>query len=132
MTAQSDRAGASMLPIAFAILSAAVVLGIALALLHLRGRSRPPWMIGALHGVLGTAGLATLVLALRGPPRGAEAGVAAFGAIAAVLAAVALAMGLAVVTLARQSRRGVGLAITVHATFAMTAYVLLLAYVSLG
>jgi hypothetical protein len=118
--------------VAVAILSVTVVLGIALAMVHLRGTSRPPWMIGALHGVLGAVGLGTLVLALRGPPRGVQASVASFGGVAAVLAAAALAVGLGVVTLARRSRRGVGLAIAVHFTLAVTAYVLLAAYVSLG
>ena len=121
-----------MLSLALVILSATVVLGIALALLRLRGPSAPPWMIGALHGLLGAAGLATLILALRGPPRGVVTGVASFGAIAAVLAVGALVAGLGIVTLARRSGRGIGLMIAVHGTVAITAYVLLAAYVSLG
>lgn len=120
-----------MLSLAIIILSAAVLAGIVLVLLHLRGVS-PHWIIGALHGAAGAAGLGALILALRGPPRGVLTGVASFGADAAVLAAGALAMGLGIVALARRSRRGVGLAIAVHATLAITAYVLLLAYVSLG
>jgi len=119
-----------MLLVALAILSATVVLGIVLALLHLRGL-HPHWMFGALHGVLGATGLGTLVLALRGPPRGVLTGVAWFGTIAALLAAAALALGLGIVALARRSR-GVGPVIVVHGTLAITAYVLLLAYVSLG
>jgi O-antigen/teichoic acid export membrane protein len=131
MTARPDRTGDRMLPLAFTILSAAVLAGIVLALLHLRG-SPPHWTIGALHGVAGAAALVALLLALRGPPRGELTGVASFGTIAAVLAAIALALGLAVAALARRSHRAVGLAIGVHATLAITAYVLLLAYVSLG
>jgi|HubBroStandDraft_1064217.scaffolds.fasta_scaffold331767_2 hypothetical protein len=120
-----------MLPLAFTIMSAAVLAGIVLALLRLRG-SPPHWAVGVLHGVAGAAGLAALLLALRGPPRGVLTGVASFGAIAAVLAAVALAAGLAVATLTRHSHGAVGPLLAVHATLAITAYVLLLAYVSLG
>lgn len=121
-----------MLSITLVILSATVVLGIALALLHLRGLGKPPWMIGVLHGMFGAAGIAALLLALRGPPRGRLTGVASFGTIAAVVACVALVAGLGVVTLSRRSGRGIGLLIAVHATLAITAYVLLLAYVALG
>jgi hypothetical protein len=121
-----------MLTVALVILSATVVLGIALGLLYLRGGTRPPWMVGVLHGLFGTAGIATLILALRGPPRGLLNGVASFGAIAAVLACVALVAGLGVVTLARWSGCGVGLMIAVHGSLAITAYVLLIAYVALG
>jgi hypothetical protein len=120
-----------MLPLAFMILSAAVAAGIVLALLHLRG-SPPHWTLGALHGVAGAAALVALFLALRGPPRGVLTGVGAFGGIAAVLAAIALVMGLAVAALARLSHAAVKLLIAVHATLAITAYVLLLAYVALG
>ncbi len=119
-----------MLLVALAILSVTVVLGIVLALLYLRGLP-PHWMTGALHGVLGAAGLTTLVLALRGPPRGVLTGVASFGAIAAVLVAGALALGLGIAALVRRSR-SVGPVIVVHGALAITAYVLLLAYVSLG
>jgi len=120
-----------MLSLAFAILSAAVAAGIVLALLHLRG-TPPRGAVGVLHGMAGAAGLLALLLALRGPPRGVLTGVASFGAIAAVVAAVALAVGLVVAALARRSHRAVGLLIGTHATLAITAYVLLIAYVSLG
>ncbi len=120
-----------MLSLALVILSAAALAGIVLALLHLRG-SRRHWMFGALHGVAGAAGLAALLLALRGPPRGVLTGAASFGAVAAVLAAIALAVGLCVAMLARRAHGGTGLVIAVHATLAITAYVILLAYVALG
>lgn len=120
-----------MLSLALIILSVAVLAGIVLALLRLRGVWLH-WIVGALHGVAGAAGLGALVLALRGPPRGVLTGVAPFGVVAAVLAAAALAVGLGIVALARRSPGGSGLLIAVHATLAITAYVLLLAYVSLG
>ena len=120
-----------MLSLALVTLSAAVALGVVRALGHLRG-SPPSWTLGALHGVVGTAGLGALLLALRGPPRGVLTGVTSFGAIAAVLAAGALTVGLGIAVLARRGRGGVGLAIAVHATLAITAYVILLAYAALG
>jgi hypothetical protein len=125
-----------VLSIALITLSVTVALGIALSVLHLRGSSTPHWMprwmISALHGILGAAGLGALILALRGPPRGIQTGVAAFGSVAAVLLASALVVGLGIATLARRSGRGVGLLIAVHGTAAITAYVLLTAYISLG
>jgi hypothetical protein len=120
-----------MLSLAFFILSAAVVFGLVLALLHLRG-SPPAWMVGALHGVIGVAGLGALLLALRGPPRGLQTGVASFGMVAAVLAAIALVVGLLIATFRQRLRGGIGLVIVVHGALAITAYVVLLAYVSLG
>lgn len=119
-----------MLTLAFWILAATVVLGSGLAFVHLRAAKLPPWPIGALHGAAGATGLAVLIFALQGPVRGAEYGVSAFGPAAAVLAALALAVGLVVLLLARRFKRTSGLAIAVHSTIAVTAFVLLLAYVS--
>jgi hypothetical protein len=120
-----------MLALALVILSAAVLFGVVLALLRLRG-SRPAWQVGALHGVTGAAGLGALLLALRGPSRGVLTGVTSFGMAAAVLAAAALAVGLEIAAVGQRLRRGAGLVIAVHGTLAIIAYVLLLAYVSLG
>jgi hypothetical protein len=120
-----------MLLLAFVVLSAVVVAGIVLALLHLRG-VRPHRVVGALHGLAGAAGLAVLLLALRGPPRGVLSGVESFGDVAAVVGVAALVAGLGIVVMARRSWGGVGLVIGVHATLAVTGYVVLLAYVSLG
>ena len=66
-----------MLLLSFVLLLIAALLGTALAALHLRaGNASPPrWPLGALHGLLGAAGLVTLLLALRGPPRGEAMGV---------------------------------------------------------
>lgn len=121
-----------MLTLAFWILAAAVTLGAGLAFMHLRAARIPPWPVGALHGVLGAAGLGVLILALRGPVRGVKYGVSAFGPVAAVLAALALLVGLIVLLLARRFKRATGLAIAVHSTIAVTAFVLLSAYLSLG
>jgi hypothetical protein len=119
----------SMLTLAFWILAATVVLGSGLAFAHLRASRLPPWPVGALHGVAGATGLAVLIMALQGPARGAEYGVSSFGP-AAALVALALLMGLVVLLLARRFKRTSGLAIAIHSTIAVTAFVLLLAYVS--
>lgn len=121
-----------MLTLALGIMSAAVLLGSALALRHLRGTTRPHWAVGALHGLLGLASVAILALALQGPPRGLQAGVGSFGMAAAVLAATAFAVGLILLVLLRARGRIAGLATAVHATLAISAYVVLLAYVALG
>lgn len=121
-----------MLSLAFILLSAAVLAGSVLALLYLRGTAYPRPASGLLHGALGLAGLAALFLALRGPPRGLDAGVGSFGAVAAVLAAAALVLGLSVLALLRYRPQVAALAVVLHAALAITAYVLLLAYVALG
>lgn len=121
-----------MLTLAFWILAAAVTLGVALAFLHLRGTRLPPWQVGGAHGLLGAAGLGALIIALQGPVRGAAYGVSAFGPAAAVLVAMALVLGLAILLMARYFRRRAGLVIAVHGSVAVTAFVLLAAYLSLG
>jgi hypothetical protein len=72
-------------------------------------------------------GLVILLFALRGPARGVAAGVGSFGTTSAVLFAGALLTGIAVLLLRRKA-----VAMSIHAGFAVTAYVLLLAWNSLG
>lgn len=94
---------------------------------HLRGTSRPPLVAGIAHGLVGTVGLAALLLALRGPPRGVAAGAGSFGAVSAVLFAGAVLTGIVMLALRRN-----GAVMAIHAGIAITAYVLLLAWSSLG
>jgi hypothetical protein len=119
-----------MLPLSLSLLLIATLLGIALAALHLRreGRTRPGWQFGALHGSVGVVGLLTLLLALRGPPRGEAMGIEAFGRIAAVLLALAALAGLAMAVGFRRPRRVPGLVIGIHATIAVAGVVVLAAY----
>lgn len=137
-TRPSDRAPTGsglqqLLGFATIVLSAAAALGIALAVLHARaarGRT-PPWSVAALHGLLGLGGLAVLLPALRGPPRGVRMGAEYFGAIAAVLLAAALIAGAGPVV-ARLRRRPVPvLVLGLHATLAIMGLVMLIAYVSM-
>jgi hypothetical protein len=119
-----------MLTGAFTILTAAALFGSLLAVGHLRGGSSPPFLLGALHGLIGLGGLAVLLLSLRqGPARGVEQGAGAFGTIAAALLALAAMAGLTVFARMRVQRRSAGTLIGVHATLAVAGLCLLLAYV---
>ena len=123
-----------MLLTSFAVLTAAALLGIVLAAGHL-GAGRvaaipgPAWV---LHGLLGIAGFAALLLALRGPPRGVTMGVSGFGRFAAVLVAAALLVGLTILR-QRLRRRWIStLTLGVHATLAIAGVVVLAGYVLIG
>jgi hypothetical protein len=119
-----------MLIAAFACLAAAVVLGAALAIMHMRAGTVPavPWPLGALHGLLGIAGLTCLLLSLRGPPRGLDQGVGSFGAIGAGLIALAAIAGGGILFAQVVKKRRAGSLIGVHATLAVSGFVILAAY----
>lgn len=119
-----------MLNAAFAILGVAVLLGSALAVLELRTESpTAPVPLKTAHGLLAIAGFACLVLALGGPPRGVTAGTGAFGVIAAAfLGAAALIGGVILATHVWTTRR-TGLLIGIHATLAVSGFVILAAYI---
>ncbi len=123
-----------MLTAAFVILTIAVALGAVLAVLHLRANrtAAPPWPLGALHGILALTGLGCLALALRGPPRGVQQGTASFGIIAAVLFVLAALLGARLLA-ARVFKKPIGGGtIAVHATLAVSGFVILAAYVFAG
>jgi hypothetical protein len=82
--------------------------------------------------LVGAAGVALLLLALRGPPRGVLTGASSFGWQAAVLLGTALMAGIAIAVLARRRPGAASGAIVVHALLAVTGYVLAIAYASLG
>jgi hypothetical protein len=127
-----------MLTAAFVIFTMTVALGAVLAVLHLRTNRtttspRPPrWPLGALHGVLALAGLACLALALRGPPRGLQQGTASFGLIAAVLFVLAALLGARLLAARLFGKPIGGGTIAVHATLAVSGFVILAAYVFAG
>ncbi len=123
-----------MLTAAFVILAFAVLLGSLLAVLHLRTNrtATPPWPLAALHGILAIVGLCSLALALRGPPRGVEQGTASFGIIAAVLFVLAALLGARLLA-ARIVKIPIGGGtIAIHATLAVSGFVILAAYVFAG
>jgi hypothetical protein len=105
-------------------------LGVTLALLYLRGRRVP--IVGVGHGMVGACGLGLLIVALQGPRRGDAMGVGSFGAAAAVLFGTAVALGVLIPVLYRRRRWFAGVVIATHASLAITGFVLLLAWVSMG
>jgi hypothetical protein len=123
-----------MLVAAFVILAVAVLLGSVLAVLHLqtKGRATPPWWLAALHGLLAISGLGCLALALRGPPRGLDYGTASFGTIAAALFTMAALIGSGLFAAHVFKKRIAGIMIGVHATLAVSGFVILAAYVFVG
>jgi hypothetical protein len=101
--------------------------------MHLQTESStPPWSLAALHGLLAIGGLSCLALALRGPPRGLDQGVAAFGIIATLLITLAALIGVALLAARIFKTRIAGIMIGIHATLAVGGFVILAAYVLLG
>jgi hypothetical protein len=123
-----------MLTGAFVIFTIAVALGAVLAVLHLRTNrtATPPWPLGALHGILALIGLGCLALALRGPPRGVEQGAASFGLIAAALFVLAALLGARLLAARIFGKQIGGGTIAIHATLAVSGFVILAAYVFVG
>jgi len=122
-----------MLVAAFVILGVAVLLGSVLAVLRLQTEgSTPPWSLAALHGFLAVGGLNCLALALRGPPRGLDRGVASFGIIATSPIALAALIGVALLATRIFKTQISGMMIGIHATLAVGGFVILTAYVLLG
>lgn len=121
-----------MLSLALALFSVAVLLGIAISIWFLAGKPVPSRAIAIVHGLLGVLGLSALILVLtHGIGMGDRYGTASFGPLAAILAAVAALVGVGMALLMRKTTRNAGVLISVHATLAISAYVLLLAYVLL-
>jgi hypothetical protein len=112
------------------IISLTAAAGTVLGLWHLRAdRGRPPLWAGLVHGFAGIVGLAILLLALQGPERGIQSGVGAFGKMAAWLFAGTVASG---VLIWARRRKGPAATMIVHAGIAITGWVVLLAWNSLG
>lgn len=117
-----------MLLLSFWILTAAVLLGLAVSLSHL-DLMRWRWWPGAVHGAFGVAGLAVLLFSLTGAPRGAEYGVESFGAIAGAVALAAMLVALLYLALLMLAKKHMAWLIGLHAVVALTAYSFLLAYI---
>ncbi|HTT78088.1 MAG TPA: hypothetical protein VMF86_00270 [Stellaceae bacterium] len=123
-----------MLRVAFALLCGAAALGGGLAISYLRGGSarRPAAALVAAHPILGAAGLAALILALRRGVPDTGMGTAGFGPTAAVLLALALLFGLRLAWVAWRRRRPSELLVFSHAGLAIAGLVVLLALVAIG
>lgn len=123
-----NRPGA-MLIASFIVLACAVTFGCGLAVMHLRSEAAPvAWWVAALHGLIGIGGLGLLALVLRGPARGVAQGTGSFGIIGAALIASAAIIGGNIFMRHRRGRRA-GALIGVHATLAISGFVMLMAYV---
>jgi hypothetical protein len=120
-----------MLVSAFIILGIAVLIGSLLAILHLRTDegATPPWWLAALHGLLAIFGLCCLALTLRGPMRGVDRGTASFGIIATALLALAALVGIRLLLARFFGKRITGVMIGIHATLAVSGFVILLTYI---
>ncbi len=121
-----------MLQAAFYVLTLAVAAGTILALWHMRatdGTGRPPPAAGIAHGLAGITGLALLIPVLLGPPRGIAAGAGSFGQIAGWLFAAAILTG---ATILVRRRNAPTVTMAIHSGIAITAYVMLVAWYSVG
>jgi tetrahydromethanopterin S-methyltransferase subunit C len=118
-----------LLTAAFILLALAMLIGSLLAVLDMRsGRATRLWGLAALHGAAALGGFACLLPALRGPARGLDQGTPSFGMISAGLLAAAVLMGLGLLAARLRKRKLSGLQIGVHATLAVSGFVVLMAY----
>ncbi len=116
-----------MLDLAFGVTSAAVILGAMLFLAHQRGR---PFArisssaLGITHGLVGTIGVAALLLAWFEDDLFGKAGIDAL-----VLLAAAFLGGLTIATLAWRRGQVPGALIATHAAVAAFGYLLLAGFI---
>jgi hypothetical protein len=118
---------------AFIIVAMAVLSGSALGIMHLQteGRTTPPWLLAALHGIFGIGGFGCLVLALSRPARGHDQTIGSFGMIATALIALTALLGVSFIA-TRRKKPPAGILIGIHATLAVSGFVILAAYVFAG
>ena len=119
-----------MLTLATLLFAAAVLFGLILAGFHrkARGRAGPPLPLVAGHGLLALAGAGVLIATLRGPARGVATGTQSFGTIAVVVLALAILIGAGLLLSRLAGRRVDGGLVGVHASVAVTGFVILLVY----
>jgi hypothetical protein len=116
--------------VATSLLAVAVAIGTVLAL---RREGRLPALpIAAAHGAIGIAGLGLLSYILPGSHRGEATGSQSFGVIAAVLLAAAATVGLGMLAFHLRARRLPGGLVGIHATLAVSGFVILAVYAMLG
>jgi hypothetical protein len=120
-----------MLHAAFTILGIAVLLGAVLFVMHLRNTGAAdatPWL-AAVHGTIGVGGLVCLLFALSNPLLRPDQGTAGFGTISGVLLALAALFGAGIFVIRLASKGRVSALIAIHATIAISGFVILAAYV---
>lgn len=123
-----------MLTLATILLAVAVLFGLTLAWFHQKvsGHRTPLLALAGGHGLLALAGFGLLAAALRGPPHGVATGTQSFGTIAAIVLALAILLGAGLLASRLAGRRIGGGLIGVHASVAITGFVILLVYTLLG
>ncbi len=123
-----------MLVAAFVILAVVVLLGCVLTDLHSRAGDRTEWHwpLATLHGFFAVAGLECLVLALVRSPRLLDQENASFGIGAAALIVLAALVGLSFLTTQVLKGRHAWILIGIHATLAVSGFIVLAAYVFVG
>jgi hypothetical protein len=122
-----------MLLIAVAALGLTVLLGAALAIVGMRAPlAKPSRVLTALHGACATIGIVALLLALRGPARGAATGTQSFGLVAAILLLLAALIGIVGIVLHARRARFPGGVVGAHASIAIAGYVVLAVYLLAG
>jgi hypothetical protein len=120
-----------MLALAFGLLCGAALIGGVLVVCFLNAARPAPTAVALAHAVLGTAGLAALLLALRhGLPR-TGFGTAGFAPAATALLALALALGVLLANGGLRRRRAAVIIVATHAGLAITGLVLVLAILAL-
>jgi hypothetical protein len=102
-----------------------------LTVLHLRSDSIKdvPWPIAGLHAVFALGGFGALLASLDGPPRGIDQGTSSFGAISGWMLALAVVFGLLILAARLGGRTRAGGLIGIHATLAVSGFVLFAVYV---
>jgi hypothetical protein len=122
-----------MLNLSVLTVGLAAAVGLWLAILNLRASAGAmPVSLAALHGVLAIIGFGVLIVALGGPPRGLSTGTASFGMIAAVALGLAACVGFAMLAVHLRRRRVPGAVVGIHATLAISGFVVLAVYAMLG
>ncbi len=122
-----------MLQVAFWLLSAAVIAGLGLIAVYLKGEDGPrlPVWAGIGHGLIGTAGFLVLLPTLPmfgGPPRGLASGSGSFGTVAAAFVAGAILAGAVVLAATLRRRKVSAVVLATHAMLGVGGYVMLAAY----
>lgn len=110
------------------LLALALLLGTWIAVDLMRRAAAPKLAPALLHGLLALSGYALLILALGGPERGQAAGAGSFGLIAAIILALAALAGLLLFLQHLRRRRLAGGLVGLHASLAITGFVVLLTY----
>jgi hypothetical protein len=121
-----------MLVLAGLILGLALAFGAWIAIDQMRQAAAPKLALALIHGALALIGLVLLLLALGGPERGAAAGAASFGKVAAILLSLAIIPGTMLFITHLRRKRLSGVLIAFHAFLAISGCVILLTYILLA